>query len=193
MRVDNYKEPKSSFLSLEKDLSILVKRIMANDNVKKMLYYTDKDCLRKPKLNDEQSAELFGKNIKIIPKLYVDEKVLNYVFITFDNFKRNNTNPEFRDSIVQIDVICHFSQWDLSDFKLRPYRIAAEIDAMLDKERFTGIGKLEFVTGVEIIASDEFGGISLIYRAIHGEEDKKDPLNPADQENLVENYLNIFS
>jgi hypothetical protein len=28
--------------------------------------------------------------------------------------------------------MCHFSDWDLGNFELRPYRIAGELDSMLD-------------------------------------------------------------
>ncbi len=83
--------------------------------------------------------------IKIVPKLYVDNSVLNYIIVSFDNFTTNRTNPEFRDNIIEFDIICHFDQWQLKDFQLRPYKIAAEIDSMLDGQRLTGIGKLEFL------------------------------------------------
>jgi hypothetical protein len=33
----------------------------------------------------------------------------------------------------------------LRDYDLRPYRIAAEIDSMLDGEKLTGIGRIEFL------------------------------------------------
>ena len=49
-----------------------------------------------------------SKNIKIVPKLYVDGSVLSYVIINFDNFTPNGRNPEFRDNIIEFDIICHF-------------------------------------------------------------------------------------
>ena len=39
MRLHTYKLPESSFLSLEKDMNIIVDMIMKNDRLKKMLYY----------------------------------------------------------------------------------------------------------------------------------------------------------
>ena len=62
---------------------------------------------------DEQTYELFGKNIRIVPKLVIDKTVENYVIISFDNFTPNGTNPEFRDHIISFDIICHFDQWHL--------------------------------------------------------------------------------
>ena len=81
MKIETYKYPKSSFLSMEKDMSIIVDMIMKNENLKKLLYYTTKDCYNKPNLSEEQTLELFEKNIKMVPKLYIDNEVFNYLLI----------------------------------------------------------------------------------------------------------------
>jgi len=86
MKIESYKFPQSSFLSMEKDISIIVDYFLKNERLKKLLFYTSPDCLDKPNISDEETFEMFGKNIKIVPKLYVDGSVLNYVIITFDNF-----------------------------------------------------------------------------------------------------------
>ena len=189
MKIDNLKLPKSSFLSVEKDMNLIVEKICRNQRIQKLLYYNTKDCLKKPKLEEDQVLELFGKNVKIVPKLTIDNTVLNYIIVSFDNFTPNATNPEFRDNIIEFDIICHFDQWNLNDFKLRPYLIAAELDSMLDNERLTGIGKLEFLGASQMILTDEYAGICLMYSAIHGEEDKKDMLNPADEEQFIKDFL----
>ena len=108
--IKNYREPQSSFMSVEKDLTIITGKIMENKRLQKLLYYTSKDALKQPALNDKQKAELFGKNIKIVPKLYVDGSVLAYIIISFDNFTTNVENPQFRDNVVTFDIICHFDQ-----------------------------------------------------------------------------------
>ena len=187
-----YNYPESSFLSVDKDMGLITEMIMKNKNLKKMLHYTTKDCLDKPDLTEDQTLELFGKNIKIVPKLTVDGSVLNYVMISFDNFTPSS-NPEFRDNIIEFDVICHFDQWHLKDFQLRPYRIAAEIDSMFNKKHLSGIGKLEFLGGNQIILNDEYGGFCLMYSATHGEEDKKNMPNPMDEEQFIENFDEMFN
>ena len=193
MKIQNYIYPKSSFLSAEKDMNIIVDRMMKNDRLKKMLYYTTRDCLDRPRVTDDQALEMFGKNIKIVPKLYVDGSVLNYIIISFDNFMINATNPEFRDNVIEFDIICHFDQWHMKDFALRPYKIAAELDTMFDEQRLTGIGKLEFIGANQIILTDEYAGLCVMYKAIHGEEDKKGTLNPADQKELDSNFNAMFN
>lgn len=187
MKINGVNLPKSSFLSVEKDLEIIVKYLCKNERLKRLLYYTTKDAIDKPDLNDEQMIQLFNKNIKLIPKLYVDGSVLNYLIINFDNFTQSG-NPEFRDNIVEFDIICHFDQWHLKDYQLRPYRIAAEIDSMIDKTHLTGIGKLEFLGANQIILTDEYAGLCLMYQAVHGEEDKKFMPNPNDEERFIEDF-----
>lgn len=188
-----YDFPKSSFLSTEKDMSLIVNLILKNQNLKKMLHYTTRDCLSKPDLTEDESLALFNKNIKMVPKLYIDNSVLNYLIITFDNFAMNKTNPEFRDNIIEFDIICHFDQWTMRDFQLRPYRIAAELDSMLSGRHLTGIGTLQFLGAVQENYTDEFGGICLMYTAIHGEEDKKHMPNPNDEEEFLKNFDAIFN
>ena len=192
MKIEGYQIPKSSFLSVDKDMELIAEKILSNERVKRMLYYTTQDALKKPNLTPEQSLELFGKNIKRVPKLYVDGSVLNYILIRFDDFIPNTTNPEFRDNLIEFDIICHVDQWELIDFQLRPYRIAAEIDSMLDKKRLTGIGKIEFQGGKQIILNDEFAGLCLLYRTVHGEEDKKFMPNPEDDEQFIKEFKEMM-
>ena len=193
MKKEVYSYPKSSFLSTEKDMGIIVNMILKNERLKKMLHYTTRDCLSQPKLTEDESLDLFGKNIKIIPKLQIDKEVLNYLIISFDNFTINGSNPEFRDNIIEFDIICHFDQWQMKDFQLRPYKIAGEIDSMFNEKHLTGIGTLKFLGANQMILSDEFAGLCLMYSAIHGEEDKKFMPNPNDEEQFIENFDAMFN
>ena len=192
MKVEGYQYPHSSFLSVEKDMGIITNMMLKNNRLKKLLYHTTKDCLKKPKLTEDQTVELIGKNIKMVPKLTVDGSVLNYIIVTFDNFTRTE-NPEFRDNIIEFDIICHFDQWQMNDFQLRPYRIAAELDTMFNDKHLTGIGTLKFLGANQMILTDEFAGLCLMYSATHGEEDKKHTLNPKDEEQLIQNFDEIFN
>ena len=193
MKITTYEYPKSSFLSTEKDMQIIVDKIFKNNRLKKMLFYTTRDCMSRPNLTDDETIEMFGKNIKIVPKLVVDNSVLNYIIISFDNFTGNMTNPEFRDNIVEFDIICHFDQWQMKDFELRPYKIAAELDSMFNGKHLTGIGKLEFLGANQMILTDEYAGLCVMYQAIHGEEDKKGMPNPRDEEQFVKDFNEMFN
>ena len=187
MKINGAQIPRSSFLSTEKDMGIIIDEMMKNERLKRLLYYTTNDALTKPNISAKDSVELMGKNIKIIPKLIVDKSVLQYIIISFDKFMETS-NPEFRDNLVEFDIICHFDQWQLTDFALRPYKIAAEIDSMFNDKKLSGLGKLEFVGASQIILNDEFGGICLLYQAVHGEEDKKVMPNPAAEEQFQKDF-----
>ena len=191
MKIDSYQPPKSSFLSINKDMRLLVDKFLTNDRLCKLLYYTDKNALDKAKLTDEQKIGMFGQQIRIVPKLYVDQPVLNYIIISFDNFIESS-NPQFRDNIIEFDIICHFDQWQMQDFDLRPYRIAAEIDSMLDKKKLTGIGLLEFYGAKEILLTDEFAGLCLMYKTYHGEEDKRKLPDSSKQEEFEEEFKEMI-
>lgn len=171
MKIDTYQPNNSAFLSINKDMKLIVQEIFRNRTLQKLLYYTTDDAYDRPNLTEEQTMGLFGKNIKNVPKLYVDNEVKNYIIISFDNFTPNASNPEYRDHIVEFDIMCHFDQWQLKDFDLRPYRIAAEIDYALNNKHLTGIGELKFLGCNQMVISDEIAGLCLMYTAIHSTED----------------------
>lgn len=193
MKIANYQFPKSSFLSVDKDMSLIVNYILKNERLKKLLYYTTKDSLNRPKLTEDESLELFGRNIKIVPQIVVDGSVKNYIIVNFDSFTTNSSNPYFRDNLIEFDIICHYDQWQLQDFQLRPYRIAAELDSMLNGQRLTGIGKLEFVGASQIPLTNDYAGLCLIYSAIHGDEDKLNAPQKSEQEDISLNFDGIFN
>ena len=187
MKIDGLNIPKSSFLSMEKDTGIIIDKMFKNERLKRLLYYNSRDALRRSNITEDQSLELINKNIKIVPKLYVDGSVLSYILINFDKFIPSE-NPEFRDNIIEFDIICHFDQWQLEDFALRPYKIAAEIDSMFNNTHLTGIGELQFIGATQTVLTDEFAGLCLLYEATHGGEDKKKMPNPRDEARFVEDY-----
>ena len=193
MKIVNYEFPKSSFLAMEKDLQLMTDMMFKNKRLKKLLFHNVPTALKERDLTDAETYSLFGDNIRIVPKLQIDGSVMNYIIISFDNFTPNATNPEFRDNVISFDIICHFGQWQLEDFQLRPYRIAAEIDTMFNEKHLTGIGKLQFLGANQLILNDEFAGLSLMYSAIQGEEDKKGMPNPADEEQFISDFNEFFN
>lgn len=194
MKKLTYQYPKSSFLSLEKDMGLIVDMMLKNDRLKRLLYYNTKDALKKPNLTEDQSLALFEEGyIRMVPKLYVDKDILNYIIISFDNFAPSMTNPEFRDNVISFDIICHFDQWQMENFQLRPYKIAAEIDTLFNNRHLSGIGELQFLSADQLLINDEFAGINLIYSAVHGEDDKVNSPNEIDWEDININFDEIFN
>lgn len=178
MKKDLFTFSKSSFLSLPKDTSLIIQKFLNNANLLKLLYYNIEDWQTQPSLSSEQKKELFdNEQISNIPKLAINEAKLNYIRLSFDNFIPNNTNTFYKDFILEIRIICHYSNWKLPNYELRPYRIAGEIDSMLNNQKFTGIGELNFLDLNLDLYDSEFAGVTLRYLAVHGNEDKVNPID----------------
>lgn len=174
----SYEYPKSSLLGMPKDASIIIERIMSNQNVLKLLTYNTRDWKDKPDITPEQVANILAsQQVSSVPKIVIDHDTKTYIRLIYGTTVRSATNPQYRDNTFGIDIICHYDTWDLGDFEMRPYRIAGEIDSMLDNTRLTGIGLLEFISCAPYVYNSEFQGVTLTYLAVRGQEDKVNPLN----------------
>lgn len=177
----------SSFLSCEKDLESILRRLFIetkpfSDELKRLLVINTKDCLDnfnnplyEEKIREMTLAKLKEDGyIRIIPKIEFAEHddVKAYILISFDNFTTNASNPQFRDCVVNFDVVCHTDYWDLGNFRLRPLKIVGYIDGLLNNARLSGIGTFQFIGCNELILNDELSGYSLSYSAIHGSDDR---------------------
>lgn len=191
MKIENFKPNKSSFLSIEKDMSIIIDSIFSNETLLKLLYYTSKDALRKPILTDEQKMSLVDKNIKIKPKVYIDKDVKTYIIIRIRNFTPSS-NPQYRSCIIEFDIVCHVEQWAMEDFKLRPYRIAAELDNMLTDKHLSGIGTLDFLGTNDLALTDEYCGLCMQFLAYHGDDDKLENVKPQDNPAHVQDFKDVI-
>jgi hypothetical protein len=64
---------------------------------------------------------------------------------------------------------------------------------MLDKRHLSGIGRVEFLVASELLINSEFGGLTLVYKVISGEDDKKNMINPEDNEAFIKEFNQIFN
>lgn len=174
MKRVHYEKSNSSFLSLEKDYRLIINKLLDNEDFKKLLYRTDKTCLSSscPNLSEDEVLDLITKKyIKIVPKVEVNPDLKAQVIISFDNFVQSG-NPKFRDCDIVFDILCNFKLWELTDFQLRPYKIAGIIDSMFNNQKLTGIGTVQFIGGGQIVISDEIAGLTLMYSVTHGKDDQ---------------------
>ena len=198
-------ELKSSFLSCEKDLETIIRKLFVDsspysDILKALLVINTPDVLTASgginqnseylkKLKEMTVKQLREQGyIRIEPKLKFGEnnEVKSYILITFDNFAPSG-NEYYRDCIVMIDIICHSDYWDLGNYRLRPFQIAGIIDGILDGSKLSGIGTFDFLGCNEIVLSEELAGYCLTYSATHGiddlikeadEDEQEEPITP---------------
>jgi hypothetical protein len=64
---------------------------------------------------------------------------------------------------------------------------------MFNDKHLTGIGKLNFLGANQIIINEEFAGISLMYSAIHGDEDKVKLPNPIENDEFEKEFDRIWN
>ena len=177
----------SSFLSCEKDIEEILRKLFVSskpysDYLKKLLVINTQDCLDnetsttiQQKIADMSLAKLRQEGyIKLEPKIKIGEheEVKSYIIISCDNFTPNATNPHYRDCTVTLDIICHTDYWDIGNYRIRPLKIAGYIDGILNKARLSGIGTFNFIGCNQLILNEELSGYTLIYSAIHGNDDK---------------------
>lgn len=177
----------SSFLSCEKDIEEILRKLFVSskpysDYLKKLLVINTKDCLDnetsttiQQKIADMNLAKLRQEGyIKLEPKIRFgeNEEVKSYIIISCDNFTPNATNPHYRDCTVTFDIICHTDYWDIGNYRVRPLKIAGYIDGILNKARLSGIGTFQFMGCNQLVLNEELSGYTLMYSAIHGNDDK---------------------
>lgn len=181
------KDFNSSFLSCEKDFNLIIKKLFINskpysDYLKRLLVINTRDCI--DNLDSQVYKEIIEKTdlevltnkqyIRTVPKISMPEheELKSYIVLSMDNFAPNGENPEFRDCILNFDILCHTDVWDLGNFRNRPLKIAGYIDGILNRTKLTGIGTLNFAGCNELILSPDLAGYTLSYYAIHGSDDR---------------------
>lgn len=175
----------SSFLSCEKDTELILRKLFIecrpySDLLKSLLIIQSPDCLEnlnkyKAELDSWSIAKMIEKEyIVLTPRIRREEheQLKTCLNLSFDEFTPNATNPKFRDCMVHFDIICHHDSWNLQNFQLRPYKILGYIDGILNTNRLSGIGTLNFFGCKHNILNEEWGYHSLSYLAIHGSDDK---------------------
>ena len=122
---------------------LIVKRLLANQNLLKLLYYTDKDPLSNEDLTAEQiQDEVFEKLIKIVPRVGPKETAHSVVAIRIARGRGLITNKEFKNVNISIEIFVPMTQWIIKNTNLRPFAIMGEIQESLNGKKIEGLGKM---------------------------------------------------
>lgn len=179
------KDFKASFLSCEKDMETIVKKLFVQSKpysniLKRLLIIDQPDCLDSTQnqyqllINDYDLHKLKEEEyVLFTPRLnkLIHANVQSTILIEFDDFVPTS-NSEYRDCTISFTIICPLTLWELDDYKLRPHQIAGYIDGILNNSRLSGIGTLQFMGASQIVLDEEYGGLILRYIATHGNDDK---------------------
>ena len=125
------------------ELQKIIKRLMANQNLLKLLYYTGKDPLSEADLTEEQiNKDFFEKLIKIVPRVGPKETAQSLIALQVINGIPNRENNEFNIINFNIEVFVPLTQWMIKDSNLRPFAIMGEITKTLSRKTINGLGRI---------------------------------------------------
>ena len=125
------------------NLHRIINRLLANNDLVNLLYYTDKDPLnQKPLSDDQKKKEVFEKLIKIVPRVGPKETAHSLIAVRVARGSKNMENNEFRNISIVFDVFVPLTQWIIKDENLRPFKILGEIEKSLNGKTINGLGKM---------------------------------------------------
>ena len=128
---------------LGENLQKIVKRLIANDDLTKLLYYENENPLEQPTLNAEaKEKEIFEKLIKTVPRVGTKDTAKSVVVVYVQRAAKIPGNKEFRNVRILVDVIVPLTQWYIKDTNLRPFAILGQIQSSLDDKTINGLGKI---------------------------------------------------
>ena len=121
----------------------IIKRLLANQNLLKLLYYTDKDPLSHEDLTEEQiQNEIFEKLVKIVPRVGPKETAHSVIAVRIARARGLATNNEFKNVNISVEIFVPMTQWIIKDTNLRPFAIMGEIQKSLNGKKIEGLGKM---------------------------------------------------
>ena len=109
---------------LGENLQKIVKRLLANDDLVKLLYYEQDDPIGQPALNMEaKEKEIFEKLIKTVPRVGTKDTAKSVIVVYVQRAGKLSDNKEFRNVRILVDVIVPLTQWYIRDTNFRPFAI----------------------------------------------------------------------
>lgn len=126
------------------NLQKIITRLLSNQDLLKLLYYTDKDPLSHEDLTPTQvQNEIFEKLVKIVPRVGAKETAASLISLRVVRGPQDGHNREFRNILLAIEVFVPLTQWVIKDENLRPFCIMGEIQKSLNGKVINGMGKIE--------------------------------------------------
>lgn len=120
----------------------ITQRLLANQTLCKLLYYQNIDPLAQ---NDISNTKvLLHEQIKVIPKLGIEENSKPKIFIVFGSAERDNVNHSISNMSFSIFVYVPFSEWIMKGEDFKIFAILSEIEESLHEKNIArGIGKMK--------------------------------------------------
>lgn len=125
------------------NLQKIIKRLLQNDDLIKLVYYNNEDPLSQPSLSDtEKNEKIFDVLIKSKPHYSNDNQEHCGIVVYIKRGATIGSNQEFRNITIYVDIFVPLSMWYIKDANLRPFAIMGEIQSSLNDKVINGLGKI---------------------------------------------------
>lgn len=145
------------------NLQKICARLMANDNLVNLLYYTGIDPLSQSKLDEKQKQSLLNDLICVVPRVGTREDSRSVVAVYVPRAGAISGNNEFKNVTIAIDVFVPLTKWIIKDNNLRPFAIMGEIQNSLRDKTINGLGKINGGDFELTLLTDEMSGYRIVF------------------------------
>lgn len=129
---------------LGKNLFLITDRLLHNQDLCKLLKYTDNCPLAHSDI-ENVNTEILHKNVKIVPIVKAEDfNSESIISIVYNQGNINTNNTEYDKIGLNIMIYTPFNEWIINDINLRPFSIMSEIEKTLKNKTIDGIGKLRY-------------------------------------------------
>lgn len=133
MAVRNYRE-------LSNILQKMAERLLASQNLCKVLYYTDEKPLSHTDFSSTKT--LLGDVIRFTPRVGAQETTKSILVMSLIGGSRDARNKEILVLPINFYLYVPYTQWVIEGNELRPFLLMSYIDEILDGKSIGGIGTL---------------------------------------------------
>lgn len=144
-----------NFNEMGENLMEIAKRLLANQNLCKLLKFSDANPLNQPDIINTKS--LLNKRIRILPKIEPQEYSESTLVLLINNGFTNSSNSEFKNLGLIVYVYVPFDKWIINDTQLRPFAIMSEIQESLHNKQVKGLGRILLSEFSLDLITDEMG------------------------------------
>ena len=146
------------------NLQKVCSRLLANDELVKLLYHTDIDPFSQEALTDEdKKKKIFNDLICVIPKVGTREDNRSVIAVYIPKAAGISGNSEYKTVTIAIDIFVPLTQWIIKDSNLRPFAIMGEIQKSLNGKTINGLGKIKGGDFDLILLTDEMSGYRQVF------------------------------
>lgn len=146
------------------NLQKICSRLLANEELVKLLYYTELDPLAQANLTTEQKQkEIFNKLLCVVPRVGTREDSRSAIAVYVPKAAGLSGNSEYKTVTIAIDIFVPLTQWIIKDSNLRPFAIMGEIQNSLNGKTINGLGKIKGGDFDLTLLTDEMSGYRQVF------------------------------